>query len=78
MKITINADASKKRFDNVVNDIIDIANSTAHKGIDIFYYPVIRGETFSTREVYDKVEDVTEGTVYKGRISNGNIVFRIA
>ena len=77
MKIQLNKDASQERFNDVVNPIIQQAKRTADGGQDKFYYPIIRNETFNSFEVSDKVEDLTEGTVYRGRFYDGDIVFGI-
>ena len=77
MLIKVNKESVQKRFNDVVNDIIEKAKYTADSGQDKFYYPSVRDEVFNSWEVCSKVEELTEGTVYRGRFSNGEIIFRI-
>ena len=78
MLIKVNKESAQKRFNDVVNDIIEKAKYTANNGQDRFCYQGIRGEAFNTFEVCNKVKELTEGTVYHWRSSgNGVFTFRI-
>jgi len=77
MKIKVNKEASDKRFNEVVEEIIRTAELTAQNGLDKFYYPLIRGEVFSSFEVCEKVEELTEETVYCPMFYDDSIIFRI-
>ena len=77
MKIEVNKEATQQRLNNEAMKVIDQARKVAESGRDTFRYPSVRGEIYDSHSLCELVQDLTEGTVYRSRFHNGEIIFRI-
>ena len=80
MKIVVSKKAMDNNFKTKVDATIYMAKQCAEQGQTSFYMNVPSGSGYSKHDLIDKVEQLTEHTVYAGHkaVSSDSIKFSIA
>ena len=80
MKIVVSKKAMDNNFKTKVDATIYMAKQCAERGQTSFYMNVPSGSGYSKYDLIDKVEQLTEHTVYAGHkaVSSDSIKFSIA